>query len=86
MAKLIPAAKRIEMARALIQEAHDLPVPSEGGVHNFNYDVAVKAKLREARELVKLIPRTVGIPEEVKAEARKIPEETAQADREIFHG
>ena len=85
MAKVIPAAKRVEMARALIREAHELPVPGEGGKFNFNYVVAVKAKLREARELVKLVPKTVGIAEETKAEARKVLKEADAADQEIFH-
>ena len=85
MAKVIPAAKRVEMARALIQEARDTPVPGEGGKFNFNYVVAVKAKLREARELVKLVPKTVGIAENTKAAARLVLEEADQADQEIFH-
>ena len=85
MAKLIPAAKRIEMARALIREARELPVPFEGGKFNFDYMISVRAKLREARELVKLIPRTVGIAEATKAEARKVTEEADQAHQDIFH-
>ena len=85
MAKLIPAAKRIEIARALIREARALHVPSEGGKFNFDYMISVRAKLREARELVKLIPRTVGIAEEIKAEARKVTEEADQAHQDIFH-
>jgi hypothetical protein len=85
MAKLIPAAKRVEMARALIREARELPVPEEGGRFNFNYVISVKAKLREARELVKLIPRTVGIAEETRADARRVTEEADQAHQDIFH-
>jgi len=85
MAKLIPAAKRIEMARTLIREARELYVPEEGGKFNFNYVISVKAKLREARELVKLIPRTVGIADEIKADARRVVEEADQAHQDIFH-
>ena len=85
MAKLIPAAKRIEMARALIREARELPVPMEGGKFNFDYMIAVRSRLREARELVKLIPRTVGIGETIKADARKVTEEADQAHQDIFH-
>jgi hypothetical protein len=73
------------MARALIQEARDLHVPAEAGKFDFNYVITVKAKLREARELVKLIPRTVGIADETKAEARAVTEEADQAHQDIFH-
>lgn len=85
MAKLIPAAKRIEMAQKKIQEARDLPVPSVGGKFDFGYVVKVKSLLKEARELVQLIPKTVGIAEDVKAAALEVIEETARADKEIFH-
>jgi len=85
MARLIPAASRIEKARRLIQDARELPVPQEGGKFNFTYVVAVKAKLKEARELVQLIPKTVGLSDEIKADARLVLEEAAQADQDIFH-
>jgi hypothetical protein len=85
MAKLIPAAERIERARALIREARELPVPQEGGKFDFNYVISVKARLRDARELVKLIPRTVGIAEALKVEARKVTEEADLAHQQIFH-
>lgn len=86
MAKHIPAAQRIDKARALIREARELPVPAEGGKYDFNYVLAIKSRLREARELVKLVPRTVGIAEEVKEQARQVLAEADQADRDIFHG
>ena len=40
MARNIPAAKRIELAREKIQEAREIPVPFEGGRSNF-FDVRV---------------------------------------------
>ena len=84
--KFKSAAERIEKARQLIQEARELPVPMAGGKFNFDYLVKVKAKLREAREIVKLIPKRVGVSEEIKQAARDVLDEADQADQEIFHG
>ena len=81
----MPAAKRIERAADLIQEARIYPIPIEGGRFNFDYLIKVKAKLKEARELVRLIPKTVGLTDELKARAKQILEDADRADREIFH-
>jgi hypothetical protein len=85
MAKLILAADRIILARALIQKARDLPVPADGGKFNLTYLAQVKDYLRQARDLVKLIPARPGASEEIKAEARKVLAEADQANREILH-
>ena len=37
MSRLIPALERIVRARALIQKARDLPIPSETGHRHFSY-------------------------------------------------
>jgi len=84
MAKLILAADRIILARALIQKARDLPVPTEGGKFNFSYIAQVKDILRQARDLVKLIPSRPGATEEIKNEAKKVLAEADQANREIL--
>lgn len=83
--KFKSAAERIEKARQLIQEARDVHVPSAGGKYDFNYLVKVKAKLREARELVKLIPLRVGVSDEIKEQALQVREEADRADQDIFH-
>jgi hypothetical protein len=46
----------------------------------------VKGLLRQAKELVKLIPLTAGAKPEIKADAKKVIEEAEQANREIFRG
>lgn len=86
MPKLIPAAERIIRARALIQQARDLPVPSEaeGGRRNFSYIAGVKDLLRQARDLVKFISQTAGVSAEMKEEVKKIYQEAEQADQEIL--
>ncbi len=85
MAKLIPAVERILRARALIQKAREYPVPAEGGRGDFSYIAYVKDFLRQARDLVKFIPMAAGVTTEMKAEVKKIYQETEQAEQEILH-
>ena len=85
MAKLILAEDRIVKARNLIQKARDLPIPEGGlGKSDLSYVAGVKDLLRQARDLVKLIPMRAGILPELKAEAQKVLQEAAQANQEIL--
>lgn len=85
MARLIPAAERIQRARALIQKARDLPVP-EAGRRDFAYIADIKDLMRQARDLVKFISYTPSASPEMKAEVQQIFEETAQAEKQILYG
>ena len=85
MARLIPAAERIIRARALIQQARDLPVPEGAGKYDFNYIAEVKGLLLQAKDLIKFIPYTPSASDEMKAEVAKINLEADQAAREILH-
>lgn len=86
MPKLIPAAEKIVQARALIQKARDYPVPAEGlGKSDFSYMAQVKDLLRQARELVKFIPQTVGLAAQVKEEVKKIHQEIEDTLRELLY-
>jgi len=85
MPKLILAADRILLARALIQKARDLPVPSDGGKYNLSYMAQVKDYLRQARDLVKFIPLKAGTSAEIKDTAKKVLAEADQANKEILH-
>ncbi len=85
MSRMIPSAERIKKARALIQQARDLPVPPELGRNDFSYIAQVKKLLQDARDLVKFIPKTPTATPEMKADVAKIYEETEQADKEILH-
>ena len=86
MAKLIPAAERVLRARALIQQARELPVPlDEGGKYNFSYIARVKDLMQQARDLVKFIPQSVSATTAIKDEVREIYREAEQAEREILH-
>jgi hypothetical protein len=84
MSRLVPSAERIRRAYQLIQQARDLPIPPEGRF-DLSYIAEVKALLREARELVKLIPKTPTASDEMKAEVQRIYEESEQANRELLH-
>ncbi len=85
MARLIPAAERIVRARALIQQARELPVPA-GGRGDFSFIAQVKDLLRQARDLVKFIPKTPSATQEMKDDVKRIYEETEQAEQEILRG
>jgi hypothetical protein len=85
MAKLIPAAERLQRAHALIQKARAVPLPVEGGKYNFAYIAEVKAILQQARDLVKFIPMTPTASAEMKAEVRQIYAEADQANQELLH-
>ncbi len=85
MARLIPAAERIRRARALIQQARDLPVPDGAGKYDFNYIAEVKGLLLQAKDMVKFIPYTPSASAEMKAEVAQINQEADQAARDILH-
>jgi len=84
MSRLIPASERITRSRALIQQARDLPIPAEGGKHDFSYIAQVKDLLQQARDLVKFIPYTPSATTEIKNEVSKIFQEADQDGKEIL--
>lgn len=84
MSRLIPAAERITKARALIQEARELPVP-DGGRSEFSYIANIKDLLRQARDLIKFIPKSPSASEEMKEDVKRIYQEAEQAERDILY-
>jgi hypothetical protein len=87
MAKMIPAAERVDRARNLIKQARELPVPEGGlGRSDFSYIAQIKDLLRQARDLVKFIPQTAGVSAEMKEDVKKLYEEIEKADRDILYG
>ena len=86
MPTVIPAAEKILRARALIQKARDYPVPEGGlGKSDFSYMANVKDLLRQARDLVKFIPQTMGVAAELKDEVKKIYQEIEATQRELLY-
>ena len=84
MPKMIPAAEKIARSRKLIQQAREFPIPAEMGKNNLSYIAGVRDLLRQARDLVKFIPQTVGLSAELKEDVKRLFDEIAEADREIF--
>ena len=84
MAKNLTMVEKIAKARVLIQKARDLPLPAEGGRHDFSYIAQVKDILRQARDLVKFIPMQPSATPEIKEEVQRVLAEADQANREIL--
>jgi hypothetical protein len=84
MPRLILASERITRARALIQQARDLPVPPITGRSDFTYITQVKDIFQQARDLIKFIPDTPSATIEIKNEVRKIYQEIEQAKKELL--
>jgi hypothetical protein len=84
MSRLIPAAERIIRARALIQKAREVPIPTDTGRWDISYIAQVKDLLQQARDLIKFIPYTPTASAEMKAEVSKIFQEADQASKDIF--
>lgn len=85
MARLITTAERMTRARALIQQARDLPVPPGADRFDFSYVAQIKVILQQARDLIKFIPNMPSVSPEIKAEVNQIFQEADQANKEIFH-
>ena len=85
MTRLIPASERIVRARALIQKARGLPVPTATGWQDFSYVAQVKDLLRQARDLVKFISYTPSASAEIKEEVARIFQEADKAAKELLH-
>ncbi len=85
MPKLITIAERIEKARKLIRQAHDYPVPADGGRGDFSYVAHVKDLLRQAREMVQFIPSQPSATDEIKEQVKQIYADVEKANQEILH-
>ena len=84
MSRQMTPTQRITKARQLIQTAREIPVPQSAGWELFSYTAKVKDTLRSANDLVKLINYSPSTPEPVKADARAVMAEIAEAQVEIL--
>lgn len=84
MSRLIPASERIARARALIQKAREIPVPTDTGPRDFSFVAQVKDLLQQARDLIKFIPYTPSATPEMKNEVAAINKEADLAEKEIL--
>ncbi len=83
MPKPRSAAERIIRARRLIEQARRLPLPPGLGRNDLSYIAQVRDLLRQARDLIKFLPQTAGVSEEIKQEVKKIYAEIEAADRAL---
>lgn len=85
MSRLITAAERLERARNLLQKARDLPIPEGMGWADFSYAAEIKDLARQAKELIKFIPYTSGLSDEIKADAKTVAQEIELTEKELLH-
>lgn len=85
MAKVIPTAERIKKARALIEKAKALPLPTERGWLDLSYTAGVKDTLRQARDLLKFIQFMPNASAETKFEVEQLMQEITSTEKEILH-
>lgn len=84
MAKLITPAERIARARELIKNARALAVPPDPGWQDYSYVSRVKDLMRQAKDLLKLIPLNAGVNPEQKQEAQEMTREIEKVEKEIL--
>lgn len=85
MAKVLTTDERFTGARALMQKAHDISAPVEGGWADLSYAAEVKDTLRQARDLLKFLPQTAGVTPQQKEDALALMEEIARTEKAILH-
>jgi hypothetical protein len=85
MSPFIPAAERILRARKLIQKAREVPPPADGGRSDFSYIAQVKDLLRQARDLVKFIPKSPSASQEMKQDVADVYREAEQTEADLLH-
>lgn len=86
MARFIPAAQRIQKARALIEKARHVTVPEGAGRYDMAYIGEIKTLLREARDLVKFISYTPTASDEMKQEVAELFAECDRVDGQLLRG
>lgn len=85
MAKLITTSERLDKARDLIDQAKNFPIPPATGWQDFGYVAKVKDLLRQAKELIKLIPVTASATPDQIQDARKLLNRFPEIENEILH-
>jgi hypothetical protein len=85
MSRLITSTERIEKVQQLIEKARTMERPVEGPWKDFTYTAEIKDLMRQARDLLKFIPYTSGVPDEIKEEAKTLQKEIDQTEKELLH-
>jgi hypothetical protein len=85
MSKVIPNEERISKAHALIEKARNIPHPTEHGWDDLSYAAQVKDTLRQAKDMIKFLPMTSGVPVDLKKEAAELIASLPTIEKEILH-
>jgi len=85
LSKTLTTEERFARAHALIQKAHEIPEPVDGGWDSLSYAAQVKDTLRQARDLLKFLPQTAGVSSQQKQEAIALMQQIADEERLILH-
>lgn len=85
MSKTLTTEERFKRARILIQKAHEIPAPVDGGWDSLSYAAQVKDTLRQAHDLLKFLPQTAGVSVNQKEEALVLMREIADEEKKILH-
>jgi hypothetical protein len=86
MSKTLTTEERFARARALVQKAHEIPAPVDGGWDSLSYAAQVKDTLRQAHDLLKFLPQTAGVSANQREEALGLMREITEEEKEILHG
>ncbi len=85
MSKTLTTEERFARARFLIQKAHEISAPVDGGWDSLSYAAQVKDTLRQARDLLKFLPQTAGVPAQLKQDAVALMREIVDEEKKILH-
>jgi hypothetical protein len=85
LSKTLTTEERFARARILIQKAHEIPAPVDGGWDSLSYAAQVKDTLRQARDLLKFLPQTAGVTAQLKQEAVALMQEIVDEEKKILH-
>ena len=85
LSKTLTTEERFKQARELIHKAHEIPAPADSGWDSLSYAASVKDTLRQARDLLKFLPQTAGVPADQKQEALALMQEIADEEKKILH-
>jgi hypothetical protein len=85
LSKTLTTEERFVRARMLVQKAHEVPAPIDGGWDSLNYAAQVKDTLRQARDLLKFLPQTAGVTTQQKQEAVALMQEIVDEEKKILH-
>lgn len=84
MPKPLTARQRLDQAKALIQQARELPEPAGLGYRDLSFVAQVKDLLRQARNLVKFLQYSPSLDEGMRREVQTCLDSISTAEIQIL--